>query len=183
VSDEDRPKMLRRTEKNQAVKRKRIRRKKVRVEEFPVPVLVPDKKPPPLSLPASSIDCYNLRQNASLPKSGRFAVSLQDLEVIVPWDQLAHFLLPIYPEHGVKKRRHYPLASMMRINLIQRLHALSDSDIELALYELPAIRRFAQLNCSHDGIPDIPTIERFRLLVDTCAQAASLLDQLLRDFD
>lgn len=148
-----------------------------------MPVLVPDKKTPPLPLPTSSIDCYNLKQTTNLPKSGRFAVSLADLDTLVSWDRLALLLLPMYPEHGVNKRRHYPLVSMMRIHLLQRLHALSDSDIELALYELPAIRRFAQLNCSHDGIPDIPTIERFRLLVDACPQATSLLDTLLRDFD
>jgi len=178
VSDENDTKNRRRTDKH-----KRLRRKKIRIEEFPVPVLIPDKKLPPASPPASSIDCYNPKQQASSPKRGRFAVTLEELESIVPWDHLSLLLSPVYPDHGVNKRRHYPLVSMLHIHLLQRLHALSDADIELALYDLPATRRFALLNCSHDGIPDIPTIERFRLLVAACPQAENVLDTLLLGFD
>jgi transposase, IS5 family len=89
---------------------------------------------------------------------------LAEMEQVVPWDALMRLIAPAYPEAG-NGRRPYPLATMLRIHLMQNWFALSDPAMEDALYDMPALRQFAELT-SLEAIPDETTILNFRHLIE-----------------
>lgn len=89
---------------------------------------------------------------------------LSEMEQVVPWSALLRVITPVYPEAG-NGRRPYPLATMLRIHLMQNWFALSDPAMEDALYDMPALRQFAGLS-SLSAIPDETTILNFRHLIE-----------------
>jgi IS5 family transposase len=69
---------------------------------------------------------------------------LAEMEVVVPWDALISLIEPHYPKTSKKGGRPpYPLATMLRIHLLQQWYSLSDPAMEEALIEVPTMRRFA----------------------------------------
>ena len=60
----------------------------------------------------------------------------------------------------------YPLATMLRIHLLQQWYSLSDPAMEDALIEVPIMRRFAGIDMISDRIPDKTTILSFRHLLE-----------------
>jgi IS5 family transposase len=60
----------------------------------------------------------------------------------------------------------YPLATMLRIHLMQQWYSLSDPGMEEALIEVPTMRRFAGIDLISDRIPDETTILTFRHLLN-----------------
>jgi IS5 family transposase len=92
-------------------------------------------------------------------------VFLAEMERVVPWDALLQLIEPVYPKAG-KGRRPYPLATMLRIHLMQNWFGYSDPGMEEALYEVTSVRRFAGLSLSHDRLPDETTILNFRHLLE-----------------
>jgi len=60
----------------------------------------------------------------------------------------------------------YPLATMLRVHLLQQWYSLSDPAMEEALIEVPTMRRFAGINLISDRIPDETTILTFRHLLE-----------------
>jgi IS5 family transposase len=89
---------------------------------------------------------------------------LAEMEQVVPWGKLERLIEADYPEAG-KGRRPYPLATMLRIHLMQNWFSLSDPAMEDALYDMPALRQFARLS-SLDAVPDETTILNFRHLIE-----------------
>lgn len=89
---------------------------------------------------------------------------LGEMEQIVPWPALIRLIAPFYPQAG-NGRRPYPLATMLRIHLMQNWFALSDPGMEDALLDMPALRQFARLS-SQASIPDETTILNFRHLIE-----------------
>ena len=87
---------------------------------------------------------------------------------MVPWKSLLALIEPHYRKTGRPGRQPYPLATMLRIHLLQQWYALGDPAIEEALYDTPVVRRFAQLG-GLAGIPDETTILHFRSLLETMA--------------
>lgn len=81
-----------------------------------------------------------------------------------PWPALIRQIAPLYPESG-NARRPYPLATMLRIHLMQNWFALSDPAMEGALLDMPALRQFAGLS-SQSSIPDETTILNLRHLIE-----------------
>lgn len=77
---------------------------------------------------------------------------LSEMEQVVPWSILGGLIEPVYPSSG-NGRRPYPLKTMLRIHLMQNRFSLSDPAMENALYDMPALRQFAQLS-SLASIPD-----------------------------
>ncbi len=70
---------------------------------------------------------------------------------------------PFYPKTGSKGGRPpYPLATMLRIHLMQQWYSLSDPAMEDALIEVPVMRRFAGIDIMSERIPDEITILAFR---------------------
>jgi IS5 family transposase len=59
---------------------------------------------------------------------------LSEMEVVVPWQPLIVLIEPHYPKTRKKRcRPPYPLATMLRIHLLQQWYSLSDPAMEEAL--------------------------------------------------
>ncbi len=90
---------------------------------------------------------------------------LSEMEAVVPWQVLIE---PHYPKISKKGRRPpYPLATMLRIHLLQQWYSLSDPAMEEALIKVITMRRFAGIDLICDRIPDETTILTFRHLLET----------------
>jgi transposase, IS5 family len=92
---------------------------------------------------------------------------LAEMEKVVPWKALIDQIEPHYPKTSSKGGRPpYPLATMLRIHLLQQWYDLSDPAMEDALIEVPTMRRFAGIDMISDRIPDETTILAFRHLLE-----------------
>ena len=92
---------------------------------------------------------------------------LSEMDQVVPWQPLLDLIEPIYPKVSSKGGRpSYPLATMLRIHLMQQWYSLSDPAMEDALIEVATIRRFAGIDLISDRIPDETTILSFRHLLE-----------------
>ncbi|WP_246833729.1 IS5 family transposase [Synechococcus sp. CB0101] len=92
---------------------------------------------------------------------------LSEMEAVVPWQALIDLIEPHYPKASKKGGRPpYPLATMLRIHLLQQWYSLSDPAMEEALIEVPTMRRFAGIELISDRIPDETTILTFRHLLE-----------------
>jgi IS5 family transposase len=92
---------------------------------------------------------------------------LSEMEAVVPWQALIDLIEPHYPKTSKKGGRPpYPLATMLRIHLLQQWYSLSDPAMEEALIEVPTMRRFAGIELISDRIPDETTILTFRHLLE-----------------
>jgi IS5 family transposase len=93
--------------------------------------------------------------------------SLAEIDQVVPWQALIDLIEPHYPKTSSKGGRPpYPLATMLRIHLMQQWYSLSDPAMEDALIEVAIIRRFAGIDLISDRIPDETTILAFRHLLE-----------------
>jgi IS5 family transposase len=89
------------------------------------------------------------------------------MEAVVPWTALIDLIEPHYPKTSSKGGRPaYPLATMLRIHLMQQWYSLSDPAMEDALIEVPTMRRFAGIDLVSERIPDETTILAFRHLLE-----------------
>jgi IS5 family transposase len=76
---------------------------------------------------------------------------LPEMEAVVPCLALIDLFEPNYPKASKKgSRPPYPLATMLRIHLLQQWYLLSDPAMEEALIELPTMRRFAGIDLISD---------------------------------
>jgi len=92
---------------------------------------------------------------------------LSEMEAVVPWKALIDLIEPHYPKSSSKGGRPaYPLATMLRIHLMQQWYSLSDPAMEDALIEVPTMRRFAGIDLVSERIPDETTILAFRHLLE-----------------
>ena len=92
---------------------------------------------------------------------------LAEMDQVVPWQALIDLIEPHYPKTSSKGGRPpYPLATMLRIHLMQQWYSLSDPAMEDALIEVGTIRRFAGIDLISDRIPDETTILSFRHLLE-----------------
>jgi IS5 family transposase len=92
---------------------------------------------------------------------------LAEMEAVVPWKALIDLIESHYPKTSSKGGRPaYPLATMLRIHLMQQWYSLSDPAMEDALIEVPTMRRFAGIDMISDRIPDETTILAFRHLLE-----------------
>lgn len=107
-------------------------------------------------------------------KRTRREVFLAEMEQVIPWEVLLALIEPVYPKAG-RGRRPYPLATMLRIHLMQNWFGLSDPGMEEALYEIVPLRQFARLPMT-GALPDETTILNFRRLLETHELAAQMFD-------
>src|SRR5690554_4137864 len=85
-------------------------------------------------------------------KRTRREVFLAEMEQVIPWEALLALIEPVYPKAG-RGRRPYPLATMLRVHLMQNWFGLSDPEMEEALYEIVPLRQFARLSMT-GAMPD-----------------------------
>src|SRR5471032_103575 len=91
-------------------------------------------------------------------KRTRREIFLAEMEQVVPWNSLLPLIEPFYPVAG-RGRHPYPIATMLRVHLMQNWFGLSDPAMEEALYEIVPMRQFARLTLTKP-IPDETTILR-----------------------
>ena len=108
-------------------------------------------------------------------KKTRREIFLGEMEAVVPWKALLKVIEPHYPVAG-RGRRPYPLASMLRVHLMQNWFALSDPAMEEALYEIASLRAFAGLDLQ--AIPDETTILNFRHMLEASDLAEDIFKQV-----
>ena len=106
-------------------------------------------------------------------KRTRREVFLAEMDKVVPWPRLLALIEPAYPKAG-NGRPPYPLATMLRVHLMQNWFGLSDPGMEEALYEIAPLRQFAHLSLTRP-IPDETTIHNFRRLIEAHDLAPKLL--------
>jgi transposase, IS5 family len=86
---------------------------------------------------------------------------------LCPGQPVIDLIEPVYPKASSKGGRPpYPLATMLRIHLMQQWYSLSDPAMEDALIEVATMRRFAGIDLISDRIPDETTILTFRNLLE-----------------
>lgn len=90
---------------------------------------------------------------------------LEEMEQIVPWAELQALIEPHYPK-GENGRPPVGLSLMLRVYFLQQWFNLSDPGAEEALYESPALRRFAGVDLGRAPAPDETTILQFRHLLE-----------------
>jgi IS5 family transposase len=92
---------------------------------------------------------------------------LSAMEVVVPWQALSDLIKSYNPKTSKKGGRPpYPLATMLRVDLLQQWYSLSDPAMEEAQIEEPTMRRFAGIELISDRVPDETTILPFRHLLE-----------------
>jgi IS5 family transposase len=110
------------------------------------------------SLSASGFEKYQ--------KKTRKQQFLEEMEVIIPWQELAAAIEPYYPKPEGAGRRPVGIERMLRIHLLQHWFNLSDPAAEEALYDSRALREFVGIDLGTEPVPDETTICKFRHLME-----------------
>ena len=100
---------------------------------------------------------------------------LEEMETIIPWQQLTEAIEPFYPNPQGAGRRPIGIERMLRIHFLQHWFNLSDPAVEESLYDSRAMRNFVGIDLGREPAPDETTICKFRHLMEK----HNLGDQLL----
>ncbi|HZR02438.1 MAG TPA: transposase [Burkholderiales bacterium] len=111
-------------------------------------------------------------------KKTRREAFLNHMEQAVPWHSLLMLIEPFCLVAG-RDRPPYPLATMLRVYMMQEWFVLSDLGTEDALYDSASIRQFARLTLAKP-IPDEKMIMNFRRVLEENNLAAEVLSRLNR---
>jgi IS5 family transposase len=90
---------------------------------------------------------------------------LKEMEQVVPWARLVAVIEPHYPK-GKRGRPPIGIERMLRIYFLQQWYALADEALEDAIYDSQAMRTFAGIDLSVEGVPDATTLLQFRHLLE-----------------
>ena len=92
---------------------------------------------------------------------------LQEMDRVVPWEELEALIEPCYPsKRQGAGRPAVGLDRMLRIHFLQHWFNLSDPAVEEALYDSKAMRRFVGIDLGREPAPDETTICKFRHLLE-----------------
>ena len=112
-----------------------------------------------LTLAASDFERYR--------KPTRRERFLAEMNIVVPWRQLAAVIEPYYPKAtSAGGRPPVGLDRMLRIHCLQLWFDLSDPAVEEALYDSLAMRSFVGIDLGSEPVPDETTVMRFRHLLE-----------------
>ena len=100
---------------------------------------------------------------------------LEEMDSILPWSELESLIEAHYPKQG-NGRPPLGLNMMLRIYFLQHWFNLSDPAAEEALYDSPALRRFAGVDLGRAAAPDETTILNFRHLLERHDLCGAMLD-------
>lgn len=98
-------------------------------------------------------------------KTTRRAKFLDEMDRILPWQQLCDAVRPHYPT-GEGGRPSIDLQRMLRIYFLQQWFNLSDPGVEEALYDSSSMRGFAGIDLGREAVPDETTVCKFRHLLE-----------------
>lgn len=96
----------------------------------------------------------------------------------VDWDGLAGAVGDLYPETPAGGRPHWPIATMLKIVMMQKWFGLSDPMAEEMLRDRISFRRFVGLSFD-DATPDETTICVFRRRLREAGHGSTLFDTVL----
>ena len=91
---------------------------------------------------------------------------LDEMETIIPWEQLTEAIEPFYPNPQGAGRRPIGIERMLRIHFLQHWFNLSDPAVEESLYDSGAMRSFVGIDLGREPAPDETTICKFRHLME-----------------
>ena len=91
---------------------------------------------------------------------------LDDMEQIIPWQDLCVAIEPNYPKPEGAGRRPVGIERMLRIHFLQHWFDLSDPGAEEALYDSRLMRTFVGIDLGREPVPDETTILNFRHLME-----------------
>ena len=100
-------------------------------------------------------------------KPTRREIFLEEMDRIIPWDELCAVIEPFYPKPKGAGRRPIGLQRMLRIHFLQHWFNLSDPAMEEALYDSRAMRLFTGTYSGEEPAPDETTILKFRHLLES----------------
>ena len=90
---------------------------------------------------------------------------LGQMEELVPWEKLVELIEPHYPKGG-RGRPPKGIEKMLRVYFLQQWYGLADEALEDAIYDSQAMRLFAGIDLSSEGVPDATTLLKFRHLLE-----------------
>lgn len=108
---------------------------------------------------------------------------LDDMDRVVPWNELCSVIEPFYPKPSGAGRRPVGLDRMLRIHFLQHWFNLSDPAAEEALYDSRAMRRFAGIDLGNEPVPDETTLCKFRHLLEAHDLGARLFELIGEHLD
>ena len=79
---------------------------------------------------------------------------LEDMETIIPWQELVEVIEPYYPNPSGAGRRPVGVERMLRIYFLQHWFNLSDPAVEEALYDSRAMRRFVGIDLGRKPVQE-----------------------------
>src|SRR5271154_3661686 len=114
-------------------------------------------------LPQTSFATAEFLAKKKVTRRERF---LAEMEQVVPWARLVAVIAPHYP--AVRRGRPpMGLERMLRVYFLQQWYGLADEALEDAIYDSQAMRGFARIDLTADGVPDATTLLKFRRLLET----------------
>lgn len=117
-------------------------------------------------------------------KTTKRAAFLARMEMLVPWSEFCALIEPHYPKAG-NGRPPVGLERMLRMYFIANWFNLADEACEDALYDIPALREFCQIDLGRERVPDATTLLGFRHLLEAndlgSAMFAKVGELLLRN--
>ena len=101
---------------------------------------------------------------------------LTRLDQLIPWDQLALPILPLYRnDDGRGGRPNVPVVMMLKCILLQKWFNLSDPGLEEAVADRISFRKFLNLGLSDQGV-DETTLVKFRKRLREAGVISELFD-------
>lgn len=108
-------------------------------------------------------------------KKTRRAAFLEEMNQVVPWEELCGLIEPHYPKAG-NGRRPKNLEQMLRIYFVQQWFNLADPAVEEALYDSVALREFVGIDLGQEPAPDETTVCKFRHLLEEHKLGGEMLE-------
>ena len=98
-------------------------------------------------------------------RATRKAEFLSKMETLMPWSEFCALIEPHYPKAG-NGRPPIGLERILRMYCIANWFNLADEACEDALYDIPAFRKFCQIDLGRERVPDATTLLNFRHLLE-----------------
>ena len=105
----------------------------------------------------------NFEKYGKQTRKGKF---LEEMNAVIPWQELVEVVEPYYPRPQGAGRRPVGLERMLRIHFLQQWFSLSDPGVEEALYDSRAMREFVGVDLGEERAPDETTICKFRHMLE-----------------
>lgn len=110
---------------------------------------------------------------------------LETMDATIPWQVWVGLIEPHYyaDRPGKRGRKAKPIATMLRMYLLQVWFSLSDEGVEEAIYDSYAMRKFMGLDFGVEQVPDATTLLHFRHLLEEHELGEKLFEAQNEIFD